>query len=57
MNNPEKLTITFRFDVYSIFTNVLIDRFNIEAFTVLEAWLEARKKGRKYLGAVTLKIN
>lgn len=56
MNTPKKLTITFCFDVYSIFNYVLVDRFNIEALTVDEAWLEARKRGRKYPGAVALKM-
>ena len=54
-SKAKKLTITFRFEIYSIF-NVLIDRFNIEVFTVDEAWLEARRKQRQYPGQTTLKM-
>lgn len=55
MSGPKKLTITFRFEVYSML-NVLIDRFNIEAMTKDEAWLKSRKKAREYPGQVKLKL-
>jgi hypothetical protein len=56
MSDSKKLTITFRFKVYSML-NVLVDRFNIEAMTRDEAWLKARKKQRGYPSQVILKIS